>query len=277
MIRFAHRGLVQYAPENTYEAFEAAINYGCEGIELDIHRSLDGEIIVAHDGDCSRMSDGKVNARINDMMTEEILKMDLPYAGHLLPYAPPVPYSEGEGSVRTYTAEELECFRRTDKRVTHLITFEEFDRRFSKIDKDVTIEIEVKDTGIMKRMRDILEKSTNVRKYILFSGENDINKEIQAEFGFERKMPELRLGANIRYINENTLDFIKLADLYEVGLNDFKCTADDIKMLNDIGIQAFSNLGDYPEWWSKLEDYGFAGFKTNYAEAYTDWKNNRNQ
>ena len=42
--RFAHRGLVQAAPENTLPAFEAAVAMGCEGIELDIRLSKDGPV-----------------------------------------------------------------------------------------------------------------------------------------------------------------------------------------------------------------------------------------
>ena len=36
---WAHRGAIGYAPENTLEAFEAAVRLGADGIELDIHES----------------------------------------------------------------------------------------------------------------------------------------------------------------------------------------------------------------------------------------------
>ena len=45
-MRFAHTGVTQFAPENTLEAFKKAAELGCEGIELDIQISGDGEIIV---------------------------------------------------------------------------------------------------------------------------------------------------------------------------------------------------------------------------------------
>ena len=47
-MRFAHTGVTQFAPENTLEAFQKAAELGCEGIELDIRPSGDGEIIVTH-------------------------------------------------------------------------------------------------------------------------------------------------------------------------------------------------------------------------------------
>ena len=49
---WAHRGASGYRPENTLEAFELAIRQGADGIELDVHTSADGELIVMHDENC---------------------------------------------------------------------------------------------------------------------------------------------------------------------------------------------------------------------------------
>ena len=46
---WAHRGASGYRPENTLEAFELAIRQGADGIELDVHTSADGELIVMHE------------------------------------------------------------------------------------------------------------------------------------------------------------------------------------------------------------------------------------
>lgn len=45
----SHRGLHDTLPENSIPAFEAAIEAGAEGIELDIHGSADGVLYVHHD------------------------------------------------------------------------------------------------------------------------------------------------------------------------------------------------------------------------------------
>ncbi len=66
-------------------------------------------------------------------------------------------------------------------------------------------------------------------------------------------------------------EYIRDLDLFEVGLNDQKYTADDVKYLNDRGTQVLSNLGDYPRWWEEMCRTGALGFKTNYAAAYTKW------
>jgi glycerophosphoryl diester phosphodiesterase len=46
---FAHRGCSSLAPENTMAAFKKAREIGAPGIELDIHPTTDGKLVVAHD------------------------------------------------------------------------------------------------------------------------------------------------------------------------------------------------------------------------------------
>jgi len=46
---FAHRGLHTSERENTLEAFRAAVALGVDGVELDVRRSADGELVVHHD------------------------------------------------------------------------------------------------------------------------------------------------------------------------------------------------------------------------------------
>ena len=46
---WAHRGASGYAPENTMDAFRKAIEMKADGIELDVHLTKDGEVVVIHD------------------------------------------------------------------------------------------------------------------------------------------------------------------------------------------------------------------------------------
>lgn len=55
---FAHRGASHYAPENTLPAFALAAAQGADGIELDVHLSQDGELVVIHDEELDRTTDG---------------------------------------------------------------------------------------------------------------------------------------------------------------------------------------------------------------------------
>ncbi len=55
---FAHRGGRKWAPENTLSAFRKSLDAKVDGIELDIHRCKTGELVVMHDEDVSRTTDG---------------------------------------------------------------------------------------------------------------------------------------------------------------------------------------------------------------------------
>jgi glycerophosphoryl diester phosphodiesterase len=55
----AHRGFSGRAPENTLAAFRDAIDAGCDGIELDVHLSLDNKVVVIHDDTLERTTDGR--------------------------------------------------------------------------------------------------------------------------------------------------------------------------------------------------------------------------
>src|SRR5438876_9015920 len=55
----AHRGLSGLCPENTLPAFAAAVALGADEIELDVWASRDGELVVCHDDDVARTSNGK--------------------------------------------------------------------------------------------------------------------------------------------------------------------------------------------------------------------------
>ena len=49
MLNIAHRGFHKNFPDNTLEAFEAALQLGVDGIELDVQETADKEFIVFHD------------------------------------------------------------------------------------------------------------------------------------------------------------------------------------------------------------------------------------
>jgi glycerophosphoryl diester phosphodiesterase len=53
-----HRGAREVVPENTLPAFQFALDAGVDAIELDVHLSKDGELIVMHDATVDRTTDG---------------------------------------------------------------------------------------------------------------------------------------------------------------------------------------------------------------------------
>ena len=56
-LRIAHRGASGLAPENTLTAFELAIQLGVDLIEVDVHGTVDGAVVVVHDSTLTRTTD----------------------------------------------------------------------------------------------------------------------------------------------------------------------------------------------------------------------------
>lgn len=70
-----HRGYCSVAPENTIPAFEAAIEDGCDVIELDVQLTKDDVVVVAHDPSLKRTAG--IDKRIRDLTYDELRQIDV--------------------------------------------------------------------------------------------------------------------------------------------------------------------------------------------------------
>src|SRR5512139_1944650 len=71
---FAHRGAKRVAPENTLPAFEAAIRLGADGVELDVQYSSDGKLVIFHDFNLEKTSNG--TGRVVSHTFDDLRKLD---------------------------------------------------------------------------------------------------------------------------------------------------------------------------------------------------------
>jgi glycerophosphoryl diester phosphodiesterase len=85
----AHRGASARAPENTLEAFRLGVEAGAGGLELDVHMTRDGEIVVIHDATVDRTTDG--SGTVARMTLAELRGLDAGYS-----------FSPGEGRTHPY-------------------------------------------------------------------------------------------------------------------------------------------------------------------------------
>lgn len=69
----AHRGGRVWAPENTLAAFRRSVELGVDGIELDVQRCASGELVVFHDEDLSRTTNGA--GLIRDCSFDELRRL----------------------------------------------------------------------------------------------------------------------------------------------------------------------------------------------------------
>jgi glycerophosphoryl diester phosphodiesterase len=58
MLRIGHRGARAYEPENTLRSFRKALEIGANAVELDVRKTRDDQLVVIHDADVKRTTDG---------------------------------------------------------------------------------------------------------------------------------------------------------------------------------------------------------------------------
>ncbi|MCL2508948.1 MAG: glycerophosphodiester phosphodiesterase [Oscillospiraceae bacterium] len=278
--RFAHRGVAQAAPENTIGAFEAAAAMGLEGIELDIHLSRDGVPVVIHDANLTRLTCGHPskhsNARVKDLDWEALSQVEIPYANHTLNENPPNGAENeflallpnrvlGQDFNRDYTAAYAD-----EPRMAKLMRLSDFLDWFAdQAPAVMEAELEICAGGLAKPVFDLLDGHPAIKRCIVFSGHPAYICEMQELAACGGKPAGLRLGANLRRIDDSGLEDMEGMDLFEVGLNPGSFAKEDVLMLNRRGIEVLVNLMDTPEWWAELRTTGCYGFKTNYAGAFT--------
>jgi glycerophosphoryl diester phosphodiesterase len=73
-IILGHRGAKGERPENTILGIRYALELGVKAIEIDVHLSSDGELVVIHDDTLDRTTSG--SGKVLDFSSEEIRKLD---------------------------------------------------------------------------------------------------------------------------------------------------------------------------------------------------------
>lgn len=73
----AHRGGAGLRPENTLEAFRHALDIGVDILEMDVRATADGELVVIHDADVRRTTDGA--GAVSSLTLEEVKRLDAGY------------------------------------------------------------------------------------------------------------------------------------------------------------------------------------------------------
>ena len=78
-----HRGYSSRYPENTILAFQKAVESGADGVELDVHLTRDGEVVVIHDERVDRTTDGV--GYVKDHSLAELRRLNAAYGWRTAP------------------------------------------------------------------------------------------------------------------------------------------------------------------------------------------------
>jgi glycerophosphoryl diester phosphodiesterase len=77
VIAYAHQGGAKEAPSSTLYAIKQALEHGATGIELDVHATSDGQLVVCHDPTLDRTTNA--TGDIADLRLDEIRHLDNAY------------------------------------------------------------------------------------------------------------------------------------------------------------------------------------------------------
>lgn len=156
-MNLAHRGASLRAPENTLEAFRRAMEGGAGGLELDVHMTRDGRVVVMHDDTVDRMTDG--SGAVREMTLDEIRGLDAGYR-----------FSPDDGLTHPYGGRGI-----------GVPTLAEVYRNFP--DARVNIEIKEDQRGVEEAVARIIEDAAAEDRTIVASGIDRVIKRFRGVSG----------------------------------------------------------------------------------------------
>ena len=73
-LRIGHRGAGGLEPQNTWRAFKRAMDLGVDGVELDVRKTADGQLVVVHDEGLAESTNGQ--GLVHERTLAELLRLD---------------------------------------------------------------------------------------------------------------------------------------------------------------------------------------------------------
>jgi glycerophosphoryl diester phosphodiesterase len=221
-----HRGAPRQAPENTLASFGLALKQGCGGIELDVHLSLDGKVLVCHDSSIDRTTNG--TGTIRHMLAEEVRQFDA-----------------GSWFSKKYAGEKVPLLEEV----------------FRLVPGHILINIEVKQSygGEMERalIHDLWQHN-RFHNVVISSYDHACLRLLKR---LEPKVKAGLLSANfLDYMQD--IEMLNI-DLYSLHPFHLLVTSEDVNTVSSAGIKVFPYTVDSVIELKKLAGYGVAGVITN--------------
>jgi len=240
-ILIAHRGLLRHAPENTIPAFATCIELGM-GFELDVRTTKDGHLIVLHDDNVQRTTDGSSQS-IRNMTLEKARQLDAgtwfdpAFAGTQIP-----------------TLEETFALVKNRKRSPTILALNV---------KQLNPDGEAKLVSLVENYR-LLNES------FAFDQSAEMSRRLK------KLNPKFRIGQNV---NRQSLDDRLEEDFIDVFLLTFAPSREEVKRLHEHKKQVLFNYagpGDdrrNPNTWRQARNAGIDGMLTDFPlECRSLWR-----
>lgn len=244
----AHRGNSKYFPENTMVSFRSAVSLDPDMLEIDIHMTKDGEIIMMHDHTVDRTTNG--TGLISQLTLEEIRALDA-----------------GSWKDESFKGEKVPTFR-------------EF-LEFMKDYPEIMVNVELKDYPHMtgefayesaRKSIAMLKEYDMLPRCVINTWSGELNEWLVAEYGEAVKIhayfPQTRMGKNQKrfvldyaycvclfgFKNQPVVDKLHFDVVKEYGVEPWVYYKEDTPELVDASIENGAMLftSNDPKW---LMDY----------------------
>lgn len=229
MLKIGHRGAKGYASENSLFSFEKAIEMGVDGIELDVHLSLDGQIIVIHDDTIDRTTNGK-------------------------------------GFVNTLSLQELKTFRINEKQASELEQqIPTLNEVFNLVNQTCFINIELKGKGTASAVvalieKYILEKNWKYTNFLVSSFDWNAVQEVRF---LNENIP---IGILTETNLDLAFSFAKFMKAEAIHPEFHLLTQDNTAQIQAKGIQVFPWTVNEYEAIQKIKTYNVNGIITDFPD-----------
>ena len=160
----AHQGASAYAPSNTIPSFRKALEMGADVLELDVHLTREGAIVVAHDDTVDRLTNG--TGRIRDFTLADLQKLDAGYR-----------FTPDGGATYPFRGRGI-----------HIPTLEEVFKSFPQA--RVNIEIKEGDQPIAQPLADLIRSMGMTKRVLVVSVYSD------ALEAFRKEAPDVATAAS---------------------------------------------------------------------------------
>ncbi|HHD2751951.1 TPA: glycerophosphodiester phosphodiesterase [Clostridium perfringens] len=233
---FAHRGFSGKYPENTLLAFKEALNFDIYGIELDIHKSKDGKLVVIHDEDIKRTFNGK--GEVKDYTFKELREFNCNKEG----------FKENEACKIPLLEEVFDLIK----------------------DKDIVLNIEIKNDiidyeNIEKEVLDLINKYDCFSKILISSFNHEALKK------FKALKDDVRLGVLYEEEIANIIEYAKELGAYAIHPAKSLVTEELVKNAHEVGIKVNVYTVNEEADIEKLKNYGVDAIFTDYADKALEY------
>jgi glycerophosphoryl diester phosphodiesterase len=229
-----HRGARGYAPENTLQSFKKAIELGVDAIELDVRCCKSGELVVIHDAQLNRTTNGK--GKVKDLYVKDIQEFDAGN-GQKVPSLTQALNIIGKNAKVLIELKEKETAKPVVKTIENFVKKGWRYTDFIVISFNKEALFHVRDLNDKIKLGAIFAASKDLRAFFKKYDKNDAAR-------FKKRFKNIDfIGIHYKYINKVLLDM-----LHSKGFFVFVYTVNDvetIKDLQELGVDGI--VSDYPD------------------------------